>query len=162
MRAAGKAQRLSRDARKRLEWMIWYATTGRGNARATCRHFGIVPKVFYFWKKRFSESNLRLLEDRSHRPHRARISTLTGTQIEHIVALRRQYMRYSKMKLAILYHENYGEKISSWKVQQVIERFQLYPNPKRACNTAKKRRRAWKKKRITELRSRVGELIANV
>lgn len=150
-RAAAKAQNLTREARKRLEWMIWYETTGKRNARAACRHFGIAPKVFYFWRKRYSETALKRLEDRSHRPHRARASTLTGTQIERIVALRRQYMRYSKIKLAIIYRENYGEPMSSWKVQQVIERFHLYPNPKRAENTAKKRRRAWKKKRITEL-----------
>jgi transposase InsO family protein len=151
LRAAAKAQQLSRDARKRLEWMIWYETTGNCNARATCRHFGIAPKVFYFWRKRYSASALGLLEDRSHRPHRARSSTLTGPQIERIVTLRRQYMRYSKMKLAILYREHYGEPMSSWKIQQIIERHHLYPNPKRAENTAKKRRRAWKKKRITEL-----------
>jgi len=45
------------------------------------------------------------------------------------------------------------QKISSWKIQQVIQRFRLYPNPKRAENTAKKRRRAWKKKRVTELQT---------
>lgn len=55
------------------------------------------------------------------------------------------------MKLAILYREQFGEPISSWKIQQIIERHQLYPNPKQAHNTAKKRRLAWKKKRITEL-----------
>lgn len=151
LKAAAKARGLSRDARKRLEWIFWYETHGNHNARATCRHFGIAPKVFYMWRKRFDGKNLANLEDRSHRPHRARSSTLTGIQIERIVALRRQFMRYSKMKLSVLYRENYGEPMSSWKVQQVIERFQLYPNPQRACNTAKKRRRALKKKRITEL-----------
>lgn len=151
LRAAAKAMKLSRDARKRLEWIIWYDTTGRRNARATCRHFGVAPKVFYFWKKRFHDLNLAALEDRSHRPHRARQSTLTGLQIERIVALRRQFMRYSKLKLSILYREQYGEPLSSWKVQQVIERHNLYPNPKGAHNTARKRRLAWKKKRITEL-----------
>jgi transposase InsO family protein len=151
LREAARTCHFSRDARKRLEWFLWCETTGEGNVRATCRHFGIAPKVFYFWRKRFAGHHLLGLEDRSHRPHRARRSTLTGEQIDRICMLRRQHPHYSKIKLAILYREQYGVAISSWKVQQVIERFQLYPNPKQAHNTAKKRRRAWKKKRITEL-----------
>lgn len=152
-RAVGKEQKLSREGRRRLEWMIWYETRGEGNVRATCRHFGISPKTFYVWRRRFRDGSPATLEDRSHRPHRVRASTLTGEQIERIVALRRQYMHYSKMKLAILYREKYGVAISSSKIQQVIVRFQLYPNPVRAENTAKKRRRAWKKIRITRLQA---------
>lgn len=151
LRAAAKARNASRDARKRLDWIIWYETVGRRNARRTCRHFGLAPKVFYFWKNRFREGNLNSLEDKSHRPHRIRQSTLTGVEIDRVVALRREHMRYSKMKLAILYREKYHERISTWKVQQVIERFGLYPNLKRARCTARKRQLAWKKKRITEL-----------
>lgn len=151
LRASAKAMKLSREACKRLEWFIWYETVGACNARATCRHFGIAPKVFYFWRRRFIESHLPSLEDRSHRPLRARMSTLTSVEIERIVLLRQQYLRYSKIKLAIIYRERFGVPISSWKIQQVIQRRGLYPNPKRAENTAKKRRQAWKKKRITDL-----------
>lgn len=151
LRVVARKCRLSRAARNRLEWMLWYETHGNQNARATCRHFGIAPKVFYFWRKRFDGKNLPSLEDRSHRPHRARASTLTGEQIERIVELRRTYLHYSKLKLAILYRERYGTPISSWKIQQVIQQYRLYPNPGRAENTARRRRRAWKKKRITEL-----------
>lgn len=133
LHAAGKALKLSRAARGRLEWIIWYETTGGRNARLTCRHFGIAPKVFYFWRKRFSETLLETLEDRSHRPKRVRQSTLTSEQIDRIVALRQRYLRYSKLKLAILYRERYGEPISSWKIQQVIEKHDLYPNPVRTC-----------------------------
>lgn len=63
-------------------------------------------------------------------------------------------MKYSKMKIAVLYRETHGERISTWKIQQVIERFCLYPNPKRARHTARKRRLAWKKKRITDLQTK--------
>lgn len=151
LRAAAKALKLSRDARSRLEWMIWYQTIGDRNASLTCRHFGIAPKVFYFWRKRFTETALETLEDRSHRPHRARASTLTAEQIDRIVSLREQYLHYSKMKLVILYGERFGETISSWKIQKVIQKYGLYPNRKRAENTAAKRRRAWRKHRITDL-----------
>src|SRR5687767_7031891 len=66
LRAAGREQGLSRAARTRLEWFLWYQQRG-GNARATCRHFGIAPKVFYHWRKRFNVKNLLSLEDRSRR-----------------------------------------------------------------------------------------------
>lgn len=150
LRVVAKEQGLSRDARARLEWFLWYVSHGC-NARATCRHFGIAPKVFYLWKGRFNEKNLYSLESRSRRPRRLRRSTVTPQQAERIVALRQKYLRYSKLKLAVLYERLYGEKISSWKVQRLIQRHQLYPNPKRAENTAKKRRLAWKKKRVTDL-----------
>jgi transposase InsO family protein len=154
LRATAKEMKLSHDARKRLEWMIWYETFGMQNARATCRHFCIAPKVFYFWKKRFSETELKNLEDRSHRPHRARASTLNSIEIERIAELRRNYLFYSKFKLAILYRERYGAPIKCWKIEQVIRRFSLYPNIKKARRIAKMRRNAWKKKRITELQTK--------
>lgn len=154
LRAAAKTLKLSREAHKRLEWMIWYETLGQRNARLTCRHFGIPPKTFYKWRRRFSEVNLLSLDDRSRRPHRARRSELKTEQELRIVQLRRIYLHYSKLKLAILYQERYGERISSWQIQKVIQRYRLYPSPKRAENTARKRRRAVAKRRITDLVSR--------
>jgi transposase InsO family protein len=151
LREAARAKGLSRDARKRLEWFLWYETIGQRNARATCRHFGIAPKIFYFWQKRFDEKHLEVLEERSRRPHHLRPTTLTTDEELRIRELRKEYLCYSKLKLAILYKERYGVPISSWKIQQVIQRYKLYPNPKRAENTAKKRQRAVAKKRITEL-----------
>jgi transposase InsO family protein len=75
--------------------------------------------------------------------------------------LRKAHLCYSKLKLALLYREQFGIPISSWKIQQVIQRHRLYPNPKKAQMTARKRRQAWKKKRITELvqRPRPGFLV---
>lgn len=149
LRLRARKQKLSRSARARLEWFAWYALHG-SNGRATCRHFCIAPKVFYYWRKRFCEADLSKLEDRSCRPKHLRASTLTPQEEMRIVELRREYIRYSKMKLRILYIERYGVPISSWKIQKVIQRFQLYPNAKKAIRTATKRRSARKKKRITE------------
>jgi transposase InsO family protein len=151
LRAAGRSQKLSRAALNRLEWMLWYETVGCRNARATCRHFGIAPKVFYFWRKRFSETQLSLLEERSRRPHRTRATALTSAEELRVCQLRREYLQYSKLKLTYLYKERYGTAISSWKIQKVIQKNRLYRNPKRAENMAKKRKRAFAKRRITEL-----------
>lgn len=161
-RAMGRAMNLSREARSRLEWVIWYETAGEQNARATCRHFGIPPQTFYRWKERFVETHLRSLEDQSHRPHRVRTRTIMPDEEQRVIALRKAHVHYSKLKLAILYRQAYGTPISSWKIQKVIETYRLYPNPVKAARTAAKRKRAQAKKRIAELatRPRTGFLVS--
>jgi len=149
-RAVAKLLKLSLEARRRLEWMIWYETHGR-NARATSRYFGIAPKTFYKWRTVFREDRLSTLEDRSRAPKNRRTRTLTPLQESRIVALRRRYLRYGKVKLAQRYQEEYQEAVSSWKVQKVIEKHRLYYHPARNARTQAKRRRATKKKRISEL-----------
>jgi putative transposase len=69
-----------------------------------------------------------------------------------IVELRRAHIRYGKEKISRLYTARYGEKMSSWKAQKVIEKYQLYFHPAKHARTLAKRRRAQKKKRIAELK----------
>ncbi len=64
-RKTAKVLALSKTARQRLEWIIFYHTKASENASLICRHFGIVSKIFYKWFNRFDESNLRSLEDQS-------------------------------------------------------------------------------------------------
>lgn len=94
---------LSREARKRLRWMDFYERHGR-NARKTCRHFGISPDVFYRWRRRYDPHRLQSLEDdpRTRRPHRVRQPQTPPEVVERIRALRIQYPRWGKEKLAVL------------------------------------------------------------
>jgi hypothetical protein len=62
-RGVASILRLSPAAKTRLEWFIYYETKAKNNASLTCRYYGIKPKTFYKWKKRFDSMNLRLLED---------------------------------------------------------------------------------------------------
>jgi ACT domain-containing protein len=41
----------------RVEWMVFYYTTGKENATLTTQHFGISRKTFYKWFKRFRALN---------------------------------------------------------------------------------------------------------
>ena len=68
----------------------------------TCRHFGISRQIFYRWQKRYDAHNLASLESRSHRPHRQRPPTWSPAVAERVLALRRQFPRWGKDKLAIL------------------------------------------------------------
>lgn len=142
---------LSRQACLRLEWLIYYETKGEKNAQKTCRHFGIAPKTFYKWRKRFDGVNLRLLETESRAPNRTRKREMTPLEEARVVELRKKHIRWGKIKLAKVYETMYGSAISSWKVQYTIVKYRLYYNPKKNALTQAKRKRSKEKKRITEL-----------
>ena len=74
----GLGVELSRDAKRRLEWIEWYRAHG-SNARRTCRHFSILPDTFYRWLRRqtsYDLAQVRKCEDRvrveRYRPSRTR------------------------------------------------------------------------------------------
>jgi transposase-like protein len=91
----------SRSAQARLQWMLFYFFNGR-NAQRTCRHFGISRQTFYRWKRRFDRHDLCTLEERSHRPRQARRPMWSAELAERVLALRKQYPRWGKDKLAVL------------------------------------------------------------
>lgn len=146
---------LSKEAKNRLEWIIYYQTRANGNVSLTSRHFGISRKTFYKWKKRFQDGkNFPGLEDEDKTPHQVRQKEITPTQEQRIVSLRKKYLREQKQNIAIYYQREYGEKISSWKVQYTIQKHNLYYHPQKAARTRRKRQRSQQKKRITELKKK--------
>ena len=145
-----KRTKLSPEARKRLKWMDYYRQ--RQNISQTCRHFDISRKTFYRWLKRYDPHNLTSLEDGDRTPKRKRQREITPLQEERIISLRKKYLRESKFNIAIYYQREYGEKISSWKVQKVIEKYHLYYNLKKTARARRKRQSSLRKKRITELK----------
>mgnify|MGYP001612387542 CR=1 FL=1 len=151
---------LSPSAKKRLKWMDYYRECG--NVLLTCRYFGIAPKTFYAWKKRYRPYHLESLEERSRRPKNLRKWEVKRIEELRIISLRRQHIRYGKEKLRVLYRHKHGEPISSWKIQRVIEKHNLYYSPAKTEKLRKKRKRNQPKKRITELKkeTRTGFLIA--
>ena len=142
--------RLSKEAKNRLEWMIYHEA--EKNASLTCRHFGISPKTFYKWKNVFDEKNLHTLETRSRAPTHSRQKQITPLEEERVVTIRTEHIRWGKMKLAQHYKNIYGEVISSWKIQYTIRKYKIYFNPKKNAQTQAKRTRSKAKKRITELK----------
>jgi transposase InsO family protein len=154
-RKVAKILKVSKQARQRLEWIIYYQETG-GNASRTARYFGMSRKTFHKWLREFDEDNLYSLyrlEDRSRAPYHVRQREITPKQESRIVALRKEKMYYGKMKLKKLYEKKYKEAISSWKIQYVITSWGLYRNPKKTARVATKRKRSRSqaKKKLTEL-----------
>jgi len=150
---------LSREAKLRLKWMDYYHQTS--NVALTCRYFGISRKTFYYWLKRYNPFNLYTLEVKSRAPKNRRKPEITPLQEQRIISLRKKYIRYSKIKLAVIYQRIYQERISSWKIQRVIQKYRLYYLPLKTAEIQRRRLKAVKKKRITELEKekRTGFLI---
>lgn len=109
---------ISREAQRRVKWFDYYERNER-NARKTCRHFDISPDTFYRWKKRYDPRNLMTLEDRSHRPKRVRQHTWTPAMEHAVLALREQYPRWGKAKVAVLLEER-GMELSVSMVGRII------------------------------------------
>ena len=58
--------KLSKEAKRKLEWIIYYYTRANQNILKTSRHFDISPKTFYKWFKRFQDGkNFIALEEKS-------------------------------------------------------------------------------------------------
>lgn len=146
---------LSKEAKTRLIWIIYYETKAEFNASLTARHFGIARKTFYKWYNRFEDGKkFKGLEDEDKAPGHVRQKEITSLQEQRIIKLRKRFLRESKINIAIYYQQEHQEKISSWKVQYVIQKHNLYYNPKQASKVRRKRKRATKKKRITELKKK--------
>jgi transposase InsO family protein len=144
---------LSRAARGRLEWIIFWEKHHK-EVSLTCRHFGIARKTFYKWQGRFEKDFLKGLEEESRKPRRRRTREYTPRQYERVVVLRRQHLRYGKMKLLELYRRRHAEdhSISAWKIQCIIKASGLYYDASKQARTNRKRSVTRTRKKITELK----------
>lgn len=119
--------------------MIFCETAGNKDAYATAHHFGIAPKTFYKWWQRFDQGKMRNLEDQSKVPKHKRQWQVSLLEELRIKKLRKAHLHYERRKLKILYHKEYMEQISLWKIERVIRRYQLYPDQR------KRQRITWKR-----------------
>jgi len=151
---------LSDKAKLRLEWIIFYSTVGERNATVTAKHFGLARSKFYYWLSRFDEKNLSLLEDEEPIPKKKRTWSPDPIILERMIQVRKRFIHWSKIKLSVFYERWYGEPISSWQFQRVIEEFKLYPDKtKQQKRKGKKKKGGKKKERITkELRETLENL----
>lgn len=150
-RAIARNLKLSREALCRLEWMIFYELKEK-DVGLVCRHFGIGRSTFYKWLDRFEESNLRTLETISKRPHSVRFRQAVPIKDERIIKLRKQYPYFGKTKLLTLYETRFGEPITDWYVQRVIENYKLYFKKRKKQYTKSKRTKV--KKKIADCQKR--------
>jgi len=157
-------QVINQEAKTRLAWMEYYQKTG--NARLTCRHFGISPDVFYRWKNRFNKGYPKTLEDNrfSRKPYHLRQPTTPIEVVELIKELREHYPRWGKEKLAVLLKRE-GYIVSSSTIGRTISRLKqrgYLKEPITNYISAKKRylRRDWAIRKPKDYRIKLpGDLI---
>jgi len=119
---------LSPRAKEKLEWIIFYHTVGKKSVVTTASYFGTTRKTLHKWLKRFDEKNLRSLEEKSRAPIQRREWEVTGKEEERIVFLRKAHLKWGKKKLKRLYFRTYEERISTWRIERVIRKWNLYPD----------------------------------
>lgn len=151
---------LSRPARAKLEWFIYYYAKADQKATITARYFGITRKTFYKWLSVFDPTNLRALEEGSRAPVTRRQSGLTGAEETRIIYLKKLNPEYGKMKIQALYQVHFQETISSWKCQRVIEKHGLQRKPSSPVRAFRKQGQS--KRRTIELKKQAnpGFLVA--
>ncbi|MDP3998945.1 MAG: integrase core domain-containing protein [bacterium] len=142
---------ISKEAKKRLGWFDYYQRTG--NARLTCRYFGISPPTFYRWRRRFNPRNLTTLEAKSPKPLRVRQPEISFEAVEKVRQLREEYPRWGKDKLVVLLKRQ-GIHTSVSTVGRTIKRLKLRGVLKEPINAALvklARKRKWKPRYATRI-----------
>lgn len=140
---------ISKEAKKRLMWFDHYNKTG--NARLTCRYFGISPQTFYRWKRRFDRYDLTTLESQSRRPNQVRRPRTSVEVVERIQKLREQYPRWGRDKLAVLLRRE-GIEVCASTVGRVINRLKergILKEPLNVRLARQARKRRWKPRYAT-------------
>lgn len=140
--------KVSSKAKQRLEWLIFYHTVGKKSALLTASYFGISPKTFHKWKTRFNPHIIQSLEEQSRAPHKTRTREVTRKEEEGIVLLRKKYLKYGKKKLKILYLRKYHQTVSTWKIERVIRKHYLYPDPEEYQKKVNKLKRKTNKPKL--------------
>jgi transposase InsO family protein len=143
---------LSAEGKERLEWMI---QIDKGmTIQDIAREYNIGKSVIYKWKKVFFEYFLQSLETRSRKPYNIREGKEYIEKEKRVIKIRQENIMQGKMKLKQIYKDTYGEEISSYYIQKIIDRHNLYHIRKKEVKTRKK---GVKRLKITEYGKRVKE-----
>jgi len=140
---------ISKEAKKRLKWFDHYKK--HGNARLTCRYFGISPQTFYRWKSRFDPYDLTTLEGLSRRPHQVHQPKTPVEVVVKIHKLREQYPRWGRDKLVVLLRRE-GIEVSASTLGRVIKRLKergVLKEPVNVTLAKLARKRKWKPRYAT-------------
>jgi len=149
---------ISEKAQLKLEWIIFYYTAGQENALTTANHFGINPKTLHKWKNRFDERNLYSLEEHSRKPLKTRDWMVSSEEEFNIKELRKENMEFGKKKLQVIYKREHQKHISTWKIERVIRKYNLYPNPVKHDYQVEKRRNSEPKIRINTIKEQLKQI----
>jgi transposase InsO family protein len=154
--------RLSKRATQRLKWLDYRKIH---TVKQTCLHFDIPRSTLNRWAKRFDPDDLTTLEDRSSRPRTVRQRTWGAPELAAVLALRRQYPRWGKAKLAVLLARQ-GSVLALSMIGRILRylrarRLLIEPRPARATPRARHARphAQRKPKGVTIPKDKPGDLV---
>lgn len=148
-RDIARTKNLSKEACLRLEWMLYFRAGH--NVTDTCKYFGITRQCFYTWKPLFETGGVEALETRSTAPHKVREWAVTTVEEYRIKELRLKHLHWGKKKLKTLYKREFGEIVTTWKIECVIRKHQLFPRLEDKVKLDLKKKKAKEKRRIQGL-----------
>lgn len=149
---------LSVKAQSKLEWIMFYYTIGEENATNTAAYFGITRKTLHKYLSRFDDKNLRSLEEHSRRPNQTRGWMISKKEEVNIIDLRKRNLELGKKKLQTLYLREYNEYISTWRIERVIRKYNLYPDKAKHRYQVEKRRASKPKVRIHTVKEKLDQV----
>ena len=150
--------KLSLRAQEKLEWIIFYYTIAKKNVSYASSYFGINPKTLYKWLKRFDEKHLSSLEEQSRKPLKVRGWMVTLEEEANIKDLRKKNMEFGKQKLKVIYNREYGKNISTWKIERVVRKHNLYPDKIKHDYQVEKRKNLKAKIRINTIKEQLKQI----
>lgn len=119
-RWAFKIDGVSDKAKQRLKVIDW-SRIHNNNVSLTARHFGLNRETVRIWLRKFHQTGMLGLNDKSHRPKNIRKPTTSWEIINGIVKIRKQYPAWSKYKIKrILSRQNIT--VSASTVGRVLKR----------------------------------------
>jgi len=114
--------KLSSEARQRLSWMDMYRECGV--AAKVCRHFGIPPRTFWNWKKRYDPWDLTSLESFSRRPKHSPRKTAWDVE-RQVLEVKRTHPRWGKEKIALYLRIKEHTALSGKTVWKILSHHKL-------------------------------------
>jgi|GEM_PF-1917181 len=123
--ASDRAKVLSAPARKRLEWIVFFANSGLSISE-TCTHLGISRSTFHRWLERFEPNDLSSLEEKIIEHPLQPVSTVAADTVELIRDYRMQFPHIGKEKLRALLLEKHNTDLSSSTIGRIMERECMY------------------------------------
>jgi transposase InsO family protein len=95
---AFRTSNISEKAKQRLRIVDWLRFHNK-NISLASRHFGLDRETIREWLKRFNQSGMLGLNDKSHRPKNIRKPVTGWCVVNEIIKTRRQYPAWSKYKI---------------------------------------------------------------
>jgi putative transposase len=120
---AVRTNNISEKAKQRLKVVDWLRFHDN-NVSLAARHFGLNRETVGIWLRKFRQTGMMGLNDKSHRPKNVRKPTTGWEAVSEIVKIRKQYPAWSKYKIRrILSRRNII--VSASTVGRVLKRKRL-------------------------------------